>query len=64
MYARYQKEPDAFRADYDDFLFSAGLVDAVTLARRFGIDIQSADFRRSRLDVIQCQRGNFERLVE
>jgi oligoendopeptidase F len=64
LYARYKREPDAFRADYDDFLSSTGMVDAVTLAQRFGIDIQSIAFWRSSLDVIRCQIGDFERLVE
>ena len=64
LYARYLKAPDAFRADYDDFLSSTGLADAVTLAKRFGIDIHSIDFWRSSLDVIRGQIGDFERLVE
>jgi len=64
LYALYLKAPDAFRADYDDFLSSTGLADAVTLASRFGIDIQSVDFWRSSLDVIRGQIGDFERLVE
>ena len=64
LYARYKTDPDAFRADYDDFLSSTGLADAVTLAARFGIDIQSVDFWRSSLDVIRGQIGDFERLVD
>ena len=64
LYARYRQEPDAFRADYDDFLSSTGLADAVNLARRFGIDIQSIDFWRSSLDVIRGQIADFECLVE
>ncbi len=64
LYARYKTDPDAFRADYDDFLSSTGLADAVTLAKRFGIDIQSIDFWRSSLDVIRGQIADFERLVE
>ncbi len=64
LYARYKADADTFRADYDDFLSSTGLADAVTLASRFGIDIQSVDFWRSSLDVIRGQIGDFERLVE
>ena len=64
LYARYRKAPDAFRAEYDDFLSSTGLADAVTLAARFGIDIQSVDFWRSSLDVIRGQMADFECLVE
>ncbi len=62
LYARYKAAPDAFRADYDNFLSSTGLADAVTLANRFGIDIQTIDFWRSSLDVIRGQIGDFERL--
>ncbi len=56
--------PDAFRAEYDDFLASTGMADARTLAQRFGTDIQSVDFWRFRLDVIRTQIAEFERLVE
>jgi oligoendopeptidase F len=63
LYARYCKDPDTFRADYDDFLSSTGLADAVTLANRFNIDIQSIDFWRSSLDVIRRQIADFEVLV-
>jgi len=63
LYARYLKEPDAFRAEYDDFLSSTGMADAKTLAIRFGMDIQSVDFWRSSLDVIRTQIAEFERLL-
>ena len=63
LYARYKKAPDAFRAEYDDFLSSTGLADAVTLATRFGIDIHSIDFWRSSLDVIRGQIADFEHLI-
>ncbi len=63
LYARYQREPDAFRADYDDFLSSTGMADAVTLGKRFNADVQSVDFWRSSIDVIRKQIGVFEGLV-
>ncbi len=63
LYARYQKDPDAFRASYDDFLSSTGMADAVTLGKRFGIEIQSVAFWRSSLDVMRGQIGEFEWLV-
>ena len=62
--SRYKTAPDPFRADYDHFLSSTGLADAVTLTKRFGIDVQNVDFRRSSLDVIRGQIGDFEHLVE
>jgi pepF/M3 family oligoendopeptidase len=53
LYARYEREPDEFRAGYDDLLSSTGLADAATLASRFGIDIRSPEFWRSSLDQIR-----------
>lgn len=64
LYALYRKAPDAFRADYDNFLSSTGIADAKTLAARFGIDTHSVDFWRSSLDVIRTQIAEFERLIE
>ncbi len=42
---------------------STGMADEVTLAKRFGIEIQSVAFWRSSLDVIRGQIGEFEGLV-
>ena len=39
LYARYQEDPERFRGGYDDLLSSTGLGDAVTLGRRFGIEL-------------------------
>jgi oligoendopeptidase F len=63
LYARFQALPDEFRADYDDFLSSTGMADAVTLGKRFGADVQSVEFWRSSLDIIRKQIGEFEGLV-
>jgi oligoendopeptidase F len=63
LYARYQKDPDAFRAHYDELLASTGLADAATLAARFEIDIRAATFWRGSLDVIRGDVEQFERLV-
>ena len=41
LYSRYQDDPDAFKASYDDLLASTGLADAATLAARFGIEIRT-----------------------
>ncbi len=64
LYAKYQQEPEAFRADYDNFLSSTGMADAVTLGARFGADIESVDFWRSSLSVITKQIEEFEGLVK
>ncbi|HEX9037027.1 MAG TPA: M3 family oligoendopeptidase [Ktedonobacterales bacterium] len=64
LYARYQREPNAFRAGYDALLASTGEGDAATLAARFGIDTRSPDFWRASLDVIRQSIARFEELVE
>jgi oligoendopeptidase F len=63
LYARYEQDPEAFKAGYDDLLSSTGLADAATLAQRFGIDIRTPDFWRSSLDVIRTDVDRFEQLV-
>jgi oligoendopeptidase F len=64
LYARYRQDPDRFRAHYDDLLSATGLATAADLARRFGIDIASADFWRESLAVIRARIDDFERLVD
>ena len=64
LYARYQREPGAFREQYDRFLSSTGLADARTLARRFDVDTTSPAFWRSSLDIIREKIADFERLAE
>ena len=64
LYARYQEDPDGFRASYDDLLASTGDADAATLGKRFGFDITSAGFWRGSLDVIRADIDTFEALVD
>jgi pepF/M3 family oligoendopeptidase len=63
LYARYQSDPDSYRAGYDDLLASTGEGDAAALAARFGIDIREPDFWRASLDVIRNDIARFEALV-
>ncbi|HLV81710.1 MAG TPA: M3 family oligoendopeptidase [Chthonomonadaceae bacterium] len=63
LYARYLEDADSFRQQYDDFLSSTGLADAITLSKRFGIYVEDVAFWRSSLDVIRGQIEEFERLV-
>lgn len=63
LYARYQSDPDGFKAGYDDLLSSTGLADAATLAGRFGIDIRTPDFWRASLDTVRADIDQFEALV-
>ena len=64
LYARYQADPEAFRAGYDDLLASTGMADAATLAARFGIDMRTPEFWRASLDIIRADVDRFESLVE
>ncbi len=63
LYARYQRDPEKFKAGYDDLLSSTGLGNAAELAARFGIDTRSPDFWRASLDVIRGEINQFEKLV-
>lgn len=62
LYARYEDDPDEFRAGYDDLLSSTGLADAATLAARFGIDVRTPDFWRSSLDVVRADVDAYEQV--
>jgi oligoendopeptidase F len=64
LYAQYQQDPDAFKANYDDLLASTGSADSATLAARFGIDIRSNDFWTASLNVIRQDIEEFEALVD
>jgi oligoendopeptidase F len=63
LYARYQADPDRFRAGYDDLLSSTGMADAAGLAERFGIDVRSTAFWSSSLDVLRGRIDAFEELA-
>ncbi len=64
LYARYVQEPEKFKQGYDALLSSTGLADAATLAGQFGIDIRSADFWRSSLDIVRGDIAKFEELTK
>jgi len=55
LYAEFQRDPDRFRAGYDDLLSATGLGDAASLAARFGIDVADVAFWTASLDVL-CAR--------
>jgi pepF/M3 family oligoendopeptidase len=63
LYARYQSDPSAFRAGYDDLLSLTGMASPVTLAERFGIDLRSSDFWRSSLAVVVEDIDQFIELI-
>lgn len=62
LFARFREEPSSFKEGYDDLLSSTGLDSAVDLPARFGIDVRSASFWRSSLDVIRERINEFESL--
>ena len=62
LYARYEQDPDKFRAGYDDLLSSTGLSPAAELAGRFGIDLSTEGFWTASLDVLRSRIDEFERL--
>jgi oligoendopeptidase F len=64
LYARYQNDPERFRAGYDDLLSSTGLASAAGLAARFDIDITSTDFWADSLSVVRQRIDAFEGLVD
>ena len=64
LYARYQQDPEGFRAGYDDLLADAGLYDAATLAARFGIDTRDEGFWTGSLDVIRGHITDYEALAQ
>jgi pepF/M3 family oligoendopeptidase len=64
LYAAYEKDPDSFRASYDELLASTGEADAATLAARFGIDTQSEAFWTSSLDIVRADIDTFVSLID
>ncbi|MGH2497319.1 MAG: M3 family oligoendopeptidase [Ktedonobacteraceae bacterium] len=64
LYARYTRDPETFKKGYDALLSSTGLADAATLAAQFGIDIRSADFWRSSLDIVREDIARFAELTK
>jgi oligoendopeptidase F len=63
LYAEYQRDPERFRAGYDELLSLCGLASAAELAGRFGIDVQSGAFWSASLDVLRTRIGEYERLA-
>ena len=62
LYAEFLREPELFRARYDDLLSSTGLEDVAPLAARFGIDIRSKAFWKGSLDVIISSIDEYEKI--
>jgi len=63
LYALYERDPDSFRASYDDLLASTGSSDAADLAGRFEIDLKGPDFWRASLAILRDDVDRFEHLA-
>ncbi len=59
LYAEFQRDPDRFRAGYDDLLSATGLGNASTLAARFGIDVADTAFWAASLQVLTDRIDEF-----
>ena len=53
LYAKYQEDPDRFRAGYADLLSRAGIDSAEQLGRAFGLDVTDAAFWHASVDVVR-----------
>jgi oligoendopeptidase F len=64
LYARYQADPEGFKATYDALLSQTGMADAATLAQRFDIDVRTPDFWKDSLEIIRQNVDRFVALVD
>lgn len=63
LFARYQADPERFRAGYDDLLSTTGMADAATLGQPFGIDVRDVGFWTASLDVLRGRIADYEALA-
>jgi oligoendopeptidase F len=62
LFARYREQPATFAAEYEDLLSRTGMATAAELADGFGIDLRSAAFWRSGLEMVRERVDRFEQL--
>lgn len=63
LFARYQRDPDAFFPHFDSILADVNMADVSTLAGRFDIDLRDAGFWEESLAVLEADVARFETLV-
>ena len=63
IYASYQNDRERFKAQYDEFLSSTGLADAIVLGKRFNTDVTNIDFWRASLDIVRARIREFETIT-
>jgi oligoendopeptidase F len=63
LFARYQDDPDGFRAGYDDLLSRAGMDTAEQLGEAFGLDVTDEAFWVASLDVVRARIDDYVALA-
>jgi pepF/M3 family oligoendopeptidase len=59
LFARFQDDPERFRAGYDDLLSRAGMDTAEELGAAFGLDVTDQAFWTASLDVVRSRIDNY-----
>jgi oligoendopeptidase F len=59
LFARYQDDPERFRAGYDDLLSRAGMDTAEELGMAFGLDVTDEAFWTASLDVVRVRIDDY-----
>ncbi len=63
LFARYQDDPERFRAGYDDLLSRAGMDTAEELGLTFGLDVTDEAFWTASLDVVRARIDDYVALA-
>ena len=63
LFARYQDDPEQFRAGYDDLLSRAGMDTAEQLGAAFGLDVTDETFWTASLDVVRSRIDDYVALA-
>lgn len=64
LFAQYHRDPDKFRAGYDDLLGKAGMNTAEELGAAFGIDVTNESFWTASLDVLRARMNEYANLAK
>jgi oligoendopeptidase F len=63
LFAQYRRDPEHFRAGYDDLLSRAGMDSAEDLGAAFGLDVTSEEFWTASLDVVRARIDDYVALA-
>jgi oligoendopeptidase F len=63
LFAEYRRDPERFRAGYDDLLSRAGMDSAEELGAAFGLDVTSEEFWTASLDVVRARIDDYVALA-